>query len=256
MNKRLSQEQINKAFKIVDSTARAVSAEPLKLTFFSDLTEPPPKQWLIKNVIARGETSSWIGPPGAAKSALLTDIAVHVSVNTDWRGYRTTGQFGVVFFALERADLVKRRLAAYRRRDGQADLPIAVAGELIGLINLSCVDIILSTLKKAEDRFSLEVGLAIIDTYNKGIAAGGGDEDKARDQNIALANLRRVLEQSNVHIAGAGHTGKDESREVSKNMLHLRGEYFERVSRTVLARDADLYGFGQQPTARAALDQH
>jgi hypothetical protein len=31
---------------------------------FDELTDAPPKPWLIKNVIARGETSSWIAPPG------------------------------------------------------------------------------------------------------------------------------------------------------------------------------------------------
>jgi hypothetical protein len=45
--------------------------EPLRLTFFEDLSEPPPKRWLIKNVIAHGETSSWIGlaaPRGASRN--------------------------------------------------------------------------------------------------------------------------------------------------------------------------------------------
>ena len=42
----------------------------------------------------------------------------------------------------------------------------------------------------------LEVVLAIFDIYAKGIAAGGGDEDKAKDQNIVQANLRRLFELS------------------------------------------------------------
>jgi RecA-family ATPase len=184
----------------------------LPLTFFDELTEPAPKPWLIKNVIARGETSSWIAPPGKGKSALLTDIAVHKASSRDWRSYHTKGRCGIVYFALERADLVKRRLAAHRRRDDLEDLPIAVAGQVIDLMNRSCVDTILATIRKAEQRFVCDVGLIIIDTYNKGIAAGGGDEDKARDQNIAQANLRRVLDQAQIHIAGIGHTGKDESK--------------------------------------------
>ena len=79
-------------------------------------------------------------------------------------------------------------------------------------MNRSCVDVILATIWEAEQRFACEVGLAIFDTYAKGIAAGGGDEDKAKDQNIVLANLRRVLDRVNIHIAGIGHTGKDESK--------------------------------------------
>jgi len=79
-------------------------------------------------------------------------------------------------------------------------------------MNKSCVEIIVAAIKEAEQHFGLGVGLAIFDTYAKGIAAGGGDEDKAKDQNIALANLRRVLDRVHIHIAGIGHTGKDESR--------------------------------------------
>jgi hypothetical protein len=186
----------------------------LPLIFFADLTDQPsPKPWLIKGVIARDETSSWIGPPGAGKSALLTDIAVHKGAGFDWRGFRTKGASGVVYFALERADLVRRRLIAHRQRDGHGDLPIAVASKIIDLLNPNCVGVILDTIHAAEDHFAHEVGLVIFDTYAKGIAAGGGDEDKAKDQNIVQANLRRIFDRGcHIHIAGIGHTGKDESR--------------------------------------------
>ncbi len=189
------------------------NTKALALTFFDGLGEPIPKPWLIKNVIARGETSSWIAPPAKGKSALLTDIAIHNAGGQDWRGHRTREPSGVVYFALERADLVKRRLTDYRRRDDLSDLPIGVANQVIDLMNRSCVDIITATIKETEQHFGCGVGLAIFDTYSKGIAAGGGDEDKARDQNIVQANLRRVFDRGyNIHIAGIGHTGKDESK--------------------------------------------
>ena len=190
-------------------------SKPLALTFFDELSEcPSAKPWVIKNVIARDETSSWFAPPGKGKSALLTDIAVHNAGGLDWRGYRTKDRSGdAVYFALERADLVRRRLIAHKLRDDLRGLPIAVSGEIIDLLNRKCVGTIFDTIKKAEDRFSCEVGLAIFDTYSKGIAAGGGDEDKAKDQNIVQANLRRLFDRGcHVHIAGIGHTGKDESK--------------------------------------------
>jgi AAA domain len=186
----------------------------LPLTFFNALSEnPPTKPWLIKNVIARDETSSWFAPPGKGKSALLTDIAVHNAAGEDWRGYHTKASTGVVYFALERADLVRRRLIAHKRRDNFGNLPIAVASEVINLLHRNCVDTILATIWEAEQHFACRVGLAIFDTYAKGIAAGGGDEDKAKDQNIVQANLRRLFDRGcHIHIAGIGHTGKDESK--------------------------------------------
>jgi len=58
---------------------QGASAPEVKLSFFDQLTDAMPKPWLIKNVIARGETLSWIAQPGKGKSALLTDIAIHVA---------------------------------------------------------------------------------------------------------------------------------------------------------------------------------
>jgi Bifunctional DNA primase/polymerase, N-terminal/AAA domain len=187
--------------------------EAIALSYFSDLKEAAPKLWLVKNVIARGETSGWIGPPGAGKSALLGDLCVHGASGRNWRGYRIKQEFGSLYLAVERADLVKRRFTAQRMRDNlPIDLPIAIAGQVIDLMDRSCVGDILDAIKRAEDRLSREIGLVTIDTYAKGIAAGGGDESTAKDQNIAIANLRRVLDKVNIHIATAGHTGKDVNR--------------------------------------------
>jgi hypothetical protein len=60
-------------FDVRDDDRDAEEKPPaLPLTFFDDLSEnPAAKPWLVKNVIARGETSSWIAPPGKGKSALL-----------------------------------------------------------------------------------------------------------------------------------------------------------------------------------------
>jgi hypothetical protein len=189
-------------------------AEPaIALSYFSDLVDAKPKDWLIKSVIARGECSSWIAPPGKGKSALLTDMFVHGAHGVNWRGYRTKVKFGGIYFALERADLVRRRMAAHRLRDNlPADLPIAISGQVIDLMGRKFSANVVDAIKRAEDKFGLEIGLVGFDTYAKGIAAGGGDESSAKDQNAALANLRRVLDKVNIHIATIGHTGKDESR--------------------------------------------
>jgi hypothetical protein len=106
-----------------------------------------------------------------------------------------------------------RRMIAHRLRDSlPTDLPIAVSSQVIDLMNRGCVENIIDAIKQAEDRLGREIGLVVIDTYAKGIAAGGGDESAAKDQNAALANLRRVIDKISVHIATVGHTGKDESR--------------------------------------------
>jgi hypothetical protein len=216
-----AQEDLKQRFgrgkKPKDEGARADGADhgkarAIKLTYFDECSAIAPKRWLIKGVIALGETSSWIAPPGKGKSALHSDIAVHLAAGMDWRGYRTKGQFGVVYFAFERADLVKRRNAAYAKRLNLKGLPIAIGAQIINLMDASCINVIFGTIHDAEQRFGIPVGYVVIDTFAKGIAAGGGDEDKARDQNKCLTNLRRLHERADLHIAIVGHTGKDETR--------------------------------------------
>jgi hypothetical protein len=204
-----------------EQAERERAPKPLELTLFDQCGQVARRRWISKGMLARGETSAWIAPPGAGKSALLTEISVHCAAGRDWRGHKAKERCGVVIFALERADLYKRRLEAYRQRDKLSGLPIAVAGDVIDLMNPACVALIAATVADAEKQFGHSVGLDIFDTYSKGIAAGGGDEDKARDHNRAAVNLRNLHTKLNVHIALVGHTGKDETRGARGSNAHL-----------------------------------
>lgn len=198
------------------STSRA-----LPITIFDRCNELESPDWIFKALLARNETSSWVGPPASGKSAFLTDLAVHGAAGRDWQGHRSTGPTGVLILALERADLYRRRLQAYRLRDGFANLPIAIASDVIDLLHPTCVDTIVATSEVAGQQLGIPIGLIVVDTFSKAIAAGGGDEDKARDQNRAAAHLRQIQSRLNVHIALVGHTGKDESRGARGSNAHL-----------------------------------
>jgi hypothetical protein len=168
------------------------------------------KEWLFKNTLARGEASSWIGAPGGTKSMLLTDIAVHGATGREWRGRRCKDPFGVIYFALERGKLTERRISAYKTLGiVEDDTPLAVVSQVIDLCDQKCVLDVVNTVHSVELVTDVPVGLLIFDTYNKGIAAGGVDENSAFGQNRVAANMRRILERLDVHIAGIGHTGKN-----------------------------------------------
>jgi AAA domain/RepB DNA-primase from phage plasmid len=202
--------------------AQAASAGvALKLTYFGEFGEKAKKRPILKGFINKGESSSLIGPPKSLKSGLMAEIAIYCAAGQNWRGHSATESCGVVIFALERADLYRRRFDAYAQRDGYKDLPVAVAGAVIDLLNPNCVKTIVATVREVEQNLGRAVGLIVIDTFSKGIAAGGGDEDKAKDQNRVAANLRRVQGLIDVHIACVGHTGKDEGRGARGSNAHL-----------------------------------
>jgi AAA domain len=194
--------------------SEAPPGTPLKLTYFDECGAFINKREIFKGLLALGETSGWIGPSGSGKSAILTEISVHCAQAREWRGfkYKAKQPLGVLILALERADLYKRRFHAYSLRDNIRGLPIAIAGAILDLMNPTCIEIIVASVRAAERKLGVQFGIIVIDTYSKGIAVSGGDEDKARDQNKAAAHLREIHSRIDVHIALVGHTGKDESR--------------------------------------------
>ena len=181
--------------------------------------KPPRRKWLIKGIIARGETSAWIAPPGGLKSALLAELAKSVANQEDWHGMKAKACYGVLYFALELADLVRRRLAAMHIRDGytaenMSEVSIAVCDRMVDLTRPDAVNDIKRTVDQFRDEICLGgPALLIFDTFAKLIAAGGGDEQQAKDQGKVFANIQRIKEVcGNPHVAIVGHTGKDETR--------------------------------------------
>jgi hypothetical protein len=144
-------------------------------------------------------------------------MAFNIAWRRDWRGYEynafddteySAEPRGSLYFALERTDLVRARMGAYKARDKpEVPLPISIVSRMINLLDPACVDQIAETAWKIEDITKVPIGLIIIDTFSKAIASG--DEDKAQTQNLAAANLTRIHEMLNVHIATIGHTGKN-----------------------------------------------
>ncbi len=192
---------------------RAQTSQGYKFETFDEMAgQPAAKRWLIKNIFARGETSAWIAPPGGMKSALLTQAAICVAAGLDWNGYRSKETAAVVYFAIERADLVRRRLQAHGVRLGLKGLPISCVKETIDLTRPDACQKVIKTIKEIEAHFGIKVGLVIIDTFAKLIASAGGDENSAKDQGAVFANVQRVKNSTDVHVALIGHTGKDETR--------------------------------------------
>src|SRR5947208_5498924 len=108
------------------------AAQGYKFQTVAEMSAAPiAKDSMIKGIFARGEWSAWVAAPGGMKSALKASAAIHVAYGLDWFGYRNKGRAGVVYFALERADLVRRRILAHVARLGLESPPIVVVGSMI-----------------------------------------------------------------------------------------------------------------------------
>jgi hypothetical protein len=196
------------------------SSAALKYDLLHEMPDPlTPVPWMTKGIFARRETSMWYGPPGGLKSALLASATVAVASGENWFDRKSKGKFGVIYFALERADLVRRRLQAIIAREEIAEpLAIAVVPGILSLNTETDVVRIKATIAELADVFRKMgadgVGIIIFDTWAKLVAAGGGDENSAKDVGPVFANLQRIKDETDVHVALIGHTGKDVERGV------------------------------------------
>jgi hypothetical protein len=179
---------------------------------------PRPKNWLVKGLLAQGETSAWIAPPGGMKSALMAELTMCVANQQPWHGRKVEHCYGVMYFALERADLVHRRLMAHCLRmelsqEDREQMPIMVCPAMVDLTAADCVPQVMRSINELGHEYGVGPALLIFDTFAKLIAAGGGDEDKAKDQGRVFANIQRIKDACHgPHVALVGHTGKDETR--------------------------------------------
>jgi hypothetical protein len=112
-------------------TVPPAKTQALKLTYFDDCGAFVEKRSILKGIIARGETSAWIAPPGAGKSALLTEISVHCAAKIDWRGHKAKEACGVVIVTAPAAGRAARPASAARRDRPLPGFPDSLASFVV-----------------------------------------------------------------------------------------------------------------------------
>jgi len=96
-----------------------------RVTPFGEIATVHHKVWLIRDLLGAGELSVIYGAPGSGKSVVVADMAAHVAAGRPWFEQATT-QGIVLYIAAERGGLVKRRLAAWRKRHDISGLPLFI----------------------------------------------------------------------------------------------------------------------------------
>lgn len=209
-----AKDTIERALKAGIQKARGPATNPAPLarpkfgfTLYDDIELAQRKTWLVRDFLGAGEMSCMFGPPGSGKSVLATDLAAHVAAGREWFGRRVT-QGGVLYVALERAALVKRRLAAFRKHHGVEEIPLAVLSGQIDLrSSLEGVDVVLSHVEQLKTVTGVPTGLIVVDTVSRALA--GGDENSPKDMGALVGNLARIQEGTGAHVSALHHIPVD-----------------------------------------------
>ncbi|WP_372425854.1 AAA family ATPase [Salinarimonas chemoclinalis] len=176
---------------------------PFRLELFRDIDPAPRKDWMVDDLLGAGELSVWFGAPGCGKSAVIGDAACHVAAGLDWFGRRVR-RCGVLYIAAERASLVKRRMAAWRKHHGLDDLPLAVVSGMIDLVSdhLDAERIALAARQLTAET-GIPTGWIIVDT--KAQVMGGGDENSPQDMMGLVHALAAIQAATGAHVTVIDH---------------------------------------------------
>ena len=188
--------------------ARTTLPNVLPFTLFDEINVTP-KAWLAKDFLGAGETSCWYGHPGDGKSVLVEDFGLHVAAHMPWHDREVLGG-AVLYIALERVQLVKRRALAFKIKHDVAGLPFAIMGGVLDLRDRKTADAVLQVVAEVEKRTGEKVVLIIIDTISRALC--GGDENSPKDMGALINTVGRIQDASSAHVALVHHVPHEADR--------------------------------------------
>jgi hypothetical protein len=130
-----------------------------------------------------------------------------VAAGTVYCGNRIT-QGSVLYIAVERGAVVRRRVQAWCRHHGETDIPLAVVSEMIDLrTGRIHTDRIIATAQAFAEAGGIPVVWIIIDTLNRALA--GGDENSSKDMGAVIAAVDRIQRATGAHCSLIHHVPVD-----------------------------------------------
>jgi hypothetical protein len=165
-------------------------------------SNPGGADWIVKGLLPNG-VALLLGAPGAGKSFVGLDLAVHVVLGRAWYGHRTR-HGRAVWVAAEAAGSVTNRVRA---------AAVGLGVDLSALTGLSVVDgVQLGDARNVDDLMrELEPGIAltVIDTL---AAASPGLKENTDEMQIAIDAARRIHRKTGGTVLLIHHHGKDPTK--------------------------------------------
>jgi RecA-family ATPase len=196
---------VSEAFSVFERQPRFIR-EP-----FGDICPRPAKD-LVKCLLPREGYGFLAGPSGSYKTFLALDWSLRIARGDPIREHRTS-QCAVIYIAAEAPNGVRKRVEAWKRQNGRADLPFELIGQAPNLRDRDQMDDLAAELRIARDEFAEaghRLGMVVIDTMAASMP--GGDENAGTDMSALLANISRIAGELGAFVLIVSHTGKDEAR--------------------------------------------
>lgn len=203
-------------FRVPDLPRQGQTVERTRILGLTELIAQPNPRWLVKELLMEDTVAMVFGPPGAGKSFLVIDLAMHVATGSDTWAARRIQTGGVVYLVGEGQHSVGKRFRAWLKHHerGPADMDQPGLAVVVnaGPLSTNKPDAGLAHITEAFAML-MEAGheprLLIVDTVSRHM---DGDENSAMDAQRFIAAADHVRRDHGVTVLLVHHTGKNVER--------------------------------------------
>ena len=169
-----------------------------------DILKEPIVAFLVAQVLPARSLCLLVGRSGTAKTFLALDMALAVASGRPWHGHQVR-KGPVIYVAAEGWSGLGSRIRAWKARHNQIGQHVGVQflQDAVDPLDGGQIGRLLHQLRQRPE----PPALIIIDTWSKCLAAGSGDEDKAKDVNRAIVELTRFVQELGATILLLHHEG-------------------------------------------------
>lgn len=195
--------------EIPDPPTPPPTPKTFSLVPFADMVkQPAPLRWLIKGWLQREALQMLHGAPGAGKSFVCLDWALHVATDaTTWGEAADLDRPGcsvrggnVVYLTGEGHNGIKKRLAAWAEHNQtqQANIAFSETAEALNTVEGY------ETVREAIKATGKQPALVIVDTLHN---HNQGEENSAKDAWGLINNCRQLIQEFKCTVLLVHHTG-------------------------------------------------
>lgn len=191
----------------------------LTSTNWPDVTAPTSSTFVIEGWFDLGALVVTHGASNVGKTNVVLSQSVAIASGADWAGCHTR-QGLVVYVTLEGARGFRARIAAYKTKLGQSNMPFVLVDGQFNLLDPNDVKALLAEVQQATTSHKQPCVLIVIDTLSR--ALPGADENAAKDMTRVVQACDEIRSRSGATVNLVHHSGKD-VRAGARGHSSLRG---------------------------------
>jgi hypothetical protein len=195
----------------------SAAARPIRILSLKQILELPKLQWLVADMLPLGTLAVLFGDPGAGKSFVALDLALHVATGEHWLG-RATMTGPVIYIAAEGLFGLPLRIRAWLKDRAQPldetlKENFTAIGDAVAIPDPKAR----GKLLEAIETMARKPVLVIVDTLARCMA--GFDENSAEDMGLLVAGCDEIRAETGATVLLVHHTTKGQRTERGSSAL-------------------------------------